>query len=193
MDLHCLRHGLTCESVKGVYHGASGGTLTGEQRAALSALRFDTTAYDAIYCSPLARCVETASALRIPAWLADERLVERHFGIFGDLSPNECVTRYPVEFGRFREFDEWYQIPEGESRAQHLARTVGWLQDIAHHRRVLAITHGGTVDFLYRMARGLPLHDGTEAIKVSNASLSTFRIDWPVVELLSFDAVLGPV
>ena len=51
MRLYCLRHGLTIENTKGIYHGTSDGTLTDEQRAALANVRFDASRYDAITCA----------------------------------------------------------------------------------------------------------------------------------------------
>jgi 2,3-bisphosphoglycerate-dependent phosphoglycerate mutase len=190
MRLYCLRHGLTIENTKGIYHGTSDGTLTDEQRAALANVRFDASRYDAIYCSPLGRCAETARALGIQSWVTDARITERNFGIFEGLSRSECEARFPDEFRAFQRFDEHYQIPKGESRAQNLARVLEWIQAIRRHQQVLAITHGGTIDFLYRMARGMDLHGGSEIFSASNASLSSFNVDWPQVELVAYDARL---
>ena len=190
MQLSCLRHGLTIENTKGVYHGTSDGTLTDEQRIALATVRFDPSRYHAIYCSPLGRCAETARALGIQSWVADARITERNFGIFEGLSKSECEVRFPDEFRAFQRFDEHYQIPKGESRAQNLARVLEWLQAIRRHQRVLAITHGGTIDFLYRMARGMDLHGGNEIFSASNASLSTFNLEWPQIELVAYEARL---
>ena len=97
MRLYCLRHGLTIENSKGIYHGRSDGTLTDEQRTALVNVRFDASRYDAIYCSPLGRCAETARTLGIPSWVTDRRISERNFGIFEGLSRSECETRFPDE------------------------------------------------------------------------------------------------
>jgi broad specificity phosphatase PhoE len=51
---------------------------------------------------------------------------------------------------------------------------------------VLAITHGGTIDFLYRMATAEPIHGGDEIFAGSNASLSRFEVEYPVLRLLTF-------
>ena len=62
-----------------------------------------------------------------------------------------------------------------------------WLQELGSLRRVLAITHGGTIDFLYRMAQGIDLHGGTKIFSASTASLSTFDVRLPRVELIAYD------
>ncbi len=187
MRLDCLRHGLTIENTKGIYHGRADGVLTEEQVRSLATARFDASGYDAIYCSPLGRCRDTANALGISAWIPESRIAERDFGIFEGLSASECASRYQNEFMAFQRFDADYRIPGGESRAQHLARTVEWLREIADMRRVLAITHGGTIDFLYRVARGIPLHGGERIFSGSAASISSFEVEWPNVVLIRYD------
>ena len=170
---------------------SSDGTLTLAQRAELEAVHFDASSYDAIYCSPLGRCVDTARALRIPRWSLEPRITERNFGIFEGLSHSECERRFAAEFAVFQRFDAHYQIPGGESRAQNLARILSWLQDAAAHQRVLAITHGGTIDFLYRLGRRIDAHGGGQIFSASNASLSVFDVRFPDVELVVYDTSIG--
>jgi broad specificity phosphatase PhoE len=191
MELHCLRHGLTVENAKGIYHSRADGVLTTEQREALGHVCFEASRYDAIYCSPLGRCRDTASALGIDAWIADARIVERDFGIFEGLTADECARANPEAFRAFQALDAEFRIPGGESRAEHWARTLDWLRAIAVHERVLAITHGGTIDFLYRLARGVALHGGGKIYSASPASLSRFEVRWPSVALLGHDEPLA--
>ncbi|TVR95318.1 MAG: histidine phosphatase family protein [Trueperaceae bacterium] len=191
MRLSCIRHGRTVENEKGVYAGASDGVLTDEERARLAGVRFDAAPFDAVYCSPAGRCVDTARALGIRRWTVEPRIAERDFGVFEGLSGAECEARYPDEYRAFLRFDAESRPPNGESRAEHLARVVAWLRAIRGHRHVLAITHGGTIDFLYRMARGLELHGGPRVFSASNASVSTFAVRGPDLELVEFDARLA--
>ncbi len=65
-----------------------------------------------------------------------------------------------------------------------------WIEDVAGHGSVLAITHGGTVDFLYRLGTGQPPHGGVEIHASRNASLSTFEINGAGVHLVDFDVAL---
>ena len=191
MELHCIRHATTIENLKGIYQGRADGTVIDEQLAALALLRFDATRFDAIHVSPLARCRDTARALGIVGWSPEPRLAERDLGIFEGLTPAECAAQHADAFRAFLAFDADFRIPNGESRAQHLARTREWLRDVARHARVLAITHGGTIDFLYRMARGIDLHGGEKIFSASNASLSRFDVRGTDVVLLGYDEPLA--
>jgi 2,3-bisphosphoglycerate-dependent phosphoglycerate mutase len=190
MELHCLRHGLTVENLRGIYHGTSDGTVTPDEISKLRSVRFDKSHYDVIYCSPLGRCKDTAKALGISRLIEEPRIAERNFGIFEGLSQSECEARYPSEFAAFQRFDADYQMPKGESREQNLARVLSWLHDIESLGSVLAVTHGGTIDFLYRMSTGRDLHGGSEIFSASNASLSIFGVTWPQVRLISYDTGL---
>lgn len=187
MQLDCLRHGLTVENVRGIYHGRADGVLTEHQVHSLSTVRFDASGYDAIYCSPSGRCRDTANALGILAWISEPRIAERDFGIFEGLDASECASRYQSEFMAFQHLDADYRIPGGESRAQHWTRTVEWLREISGMRRVLAITHGGTIDFLYRVSSGISLHGGERIFSGSAASISSFEVNWPDVALICYD------
>jgi broad specificity phosphatase PhoE len=62
-----------------------------------------------------------------------------------------------------------------------------WLEEVATCRSVLAITHGGTIDFLYRMATGVAVHGGPTIFAASNASVSIFDVRWPRIALVGYD------
>ncbi len=96
MKLHLLRHGATKGNVGGVFEGTIGGALTDAQVLELRSVVFDSTPYDAIYTSQLARCVDTATQLGIGAPLIDSRLAERDLGIFEGHTASECDTRFPT-------------------------------------------------------------------------------------------------
>jgi broad specificity phosphatase PhoE len=158
--------------------------ISEEQRQALSALSFDTSHFDAIYCSPAQRCRETAEALGIGDPIVEPRLAERGFGIFDGLTAQQCRDRYSAEFDAFLVLDGTFVIPGGESRAQHLDRIASWLEDVAHHAAVLAVTHGGTIDFLYRLGTGQPVHGGSTVFAGPNAARSIFDVTWPNVSVI---------
>jgi 2,3-bisphosphoglycerate-dependent phosphoglycerate mutase len=187
LKLHCLRHGVTSGNLQGCRQGVHDSALTDAQLAALSGVRFDYSGYDSVYCSPRRRCRDTANALGIKSCIDEPRLAERHFGVFEGLSTDECQRRFPVEFAAFQRFDADYQIPDGESRASQLARVLNWLEEVATRPRVLAITHGGTIDLLYRMATGNALHEGPTIFAASNASVSIFEVRWPTIALIAYD------
>jgi hypothetical protein len=68
---------------------------------------------------------------------------------------------------------EWVQeVSEGDSSPVRL------------RQRAIAITHGGTVNFLYRLDTGRPVHRGTQIFASENATLSIFEID---IRLVGFN------
>lgn len=186
MKLYCLRHGITAGNLAGRMNGRTDDGLIEDQKRALETVAFDSSTFDAIYASPMRRCVETARHLGIPAWTEDSRLLERHLGLFEGLTSAEAETRHPEEFALFCSYDGDYCVPKGESRAQHFARLEAWLADVAHHESVLAITHGGIVDFLYRKGTDTPLHGGDSIFGGENASISSFDVEGPEVRLICF-------
>ena len=192
MRIHCIRHGVTGDNSAGRYSGGNEDSLTSPQREQLLQVAFDCSSYDVVFCSPLPRCVETAKCLCIPHWTPDPRIQERSFGIFEGLTPSECQRRFPTEYASFRAFDADFVIPGGESRGQHWARVSNWVVDVSStHREVLTITHGGTIDFLYRLGTGQSLHGGDRIFSGENASLSVFEVRWPDVQLVDYSARLG--
>lgn len=192
LTLDCIRHGKTRSNQDGRYNGTSEESLTREQCVRLAAVDFDSSGYDAVFCSPRKRCVETATHLRVPDWQLEPRIVERNFGVLERLTQEECRVQYPAEFGAFRAFDRHYVVPSGESRGEHHDRMTDWIRSIEKsHRNVLAITHGGMIDFLYRLGAGRPLYDFEGGIQAGGyAALSRFEVEWPRVRTLVFDIEL---
>ncbi len=184
MRVSCLRHGVTALNARGVFSGVGEEGLTEDQRRDLSAIDFDATGFDAVYCSPAPRCKETAQCLRLPHHIEEPRLAERHFGIFEGLTAEQCRRTYPAEFEAFQRLDADYTIPGGESRAEHLGRVVEWLREVSIYPHVLAVTHGGTIDFLFRLGTDGVVHGGDQVVAGPNSALSVFEVSWPVVSVV---------
>lgn len=190
MELHIIRHGRTIGNQSGVLQGWTDSPLLPSEAASLQSVSFDSSRYDAIFSSDLGRCLETCSALRLSGEILDQRLRERHFGILENRPLTQYREEFPDEFSQFQRFNGDYVIPSGESRSQHFKRIVSWIQEAQTFALVLAVTHGGTLDFLYRLATGLDLHGGEEIFHGANASISRFRLDWPEVALITFSVPL---
>ena len=184
MRLTCLRHGVTPLNLAHRFNGMSQEGITEPQREALAKIDFDHSAFDAIYCSNLNRTIETAMALGIASWITDVRIAERNLGVFEGLTDSECEKQHPRAYKAFKLLDADFVIPGGESRSEHLSRVLAWLEEAARHNNVLAVTHGGTMDFLIRLGTGIPVHGGEEIYGGANASITTFQVDWPDVQLL---------
>ena len=188
MIVDCIRHGATASNLANRFSASLDEALTSEEDARLRVIRFDGSSYNQIFVSPLRRCVQTAECLGLSAWVTEPRIAERGLGIFAGLTPEECASRHGAAFEAFLAFDSDYTIPEGESRGAHLARVLSWMEQIAQSgaARVLAITHGGTIDFLYRMAMAQPIHGGDDIFGGSNATLSRFEVEYPALRLVTF-------
>ena len=115
----------------------------------------------AVVASPLARAWLTARPVAEALGLsltADDRLRERGFGVFEGNTMEEIAARWPDEFARWRSRDANWVIPDGESGAQFIARTLAALADVARTwtgHTVAVVAHGGVLDVAYRHARGL--------------------------------------
>ena len=181
----CIRHGETARNISGVFSGMGTEEITDEARGRLSAAGLDPAGFDAIYSSPAVRCLATTAALGIDDFRIDARLAERDFGIFEGLEAAECQRRFPELFVEFKRLTEDFAIPEGESRAQHLHRILDWLEDAVAYENVLAITHGGTIDFLYRLGAGVAPHGGSKVFAGRNGAKSIFDVEWPRVTLVT--------
>ena len=185
MYIHCIRHGVTQLNIEGRFNGWIDEGITKKQKIELSRVHFDDTSYDKIYCSPMKRCQETAQALGIRNWIEEPRLKERNLGIFEAKTSLECEFDFAKEFQQFIQLKQNYSIPNGESRLSNLKRVTSWLSELQPSSKVLAITHGGPIDFLYRMAAGLELHGGDKIFAGNNVHISKFQFTdtkWRVVK-----------
>lgn len=140
-------------------------------------------AFDAIYSSPLQRCVKLAEALNIGEPIEDARLMELNFGDWEMLAWDDI----PRDI-----FDDWAHDyankapPNGENFSQLQQRGLSFLAEmLAKHNNenVAIITHGG-------MIRALLAH----VLNMELKGLFRFNIDYGSVTQLDFSALeLGGV
>jgi broad specificity phosphatase PhoE len=192
MILDCIRHGLTASNAAMRFSDSDEEPLQPDQFALLGRTRIDAGRYARIWVSPARRCVETATALGLGEWTIEPRLMERRLGVFQGLTPDECRSRHPGPFADFSRFNGDFAIPSGESRGQHLARVLDWLGEACAEDvgPILAVTHGGVIDFLYRLGADHPTHGGDHIHAGGNGALSRFEVAWPKVRLVSFSEPL---
>ena len=191
MLLHCLRHGASVANLAHRFNPEDD-PLHESTVAALRRLGGLTASFDRVYVSPLRRALQTAELLGLAGWTLEPRITERGLGVFSGLTAAECETRHAQAFEDFGRLHAEPAIPGGESRGAHLARVTSWLEELAGERadNVLAVTHGGVIDFLFRMDSGRPLHGGGDVFGGDNLSLSTFDVTWPEVRLVAFSTPL---
>lgn len=113
--------------------------------------------FDAIYSSPLQRCVKLAEAINIGNVVQDHRLKELHFG--------DWEMRQWHEIPRDI-FDTWAEDyanlapPNGETFNQLQQRGIAFLNDISEQHptgHIAVISHGGMIRAMLAHALNIPL------------------------------------
>lgn len=128
-------------------------------RDALSACRV----VNAIYCSPLSRCVRTAdivgNAFRLDA-VSHPGLTDLDYGAWSGLADTEVTRRWPQEAALWKTAPHALRIPGGESLQDLAARAVDAFVLLLHaHPRgnIVLVSHDSVIRVLLCHALGLPL------------------------------------
>jgi broad specificity phosphatase PhoE len=149
------RHGETDWNRDGIWQGWADPPLneTGRAQARELAEQLRGTPFDAVYSSDLSRARETAEIVAAPHGVpvvTDTGLREIDIGPWSGLTRAEIEARYPDG-----------QRPGGETREQHAARVLEAVERIARAnlgRRILLVTHGGTMRALHGHVTDEPFH-----------------------------------
>mgnify|MGYP001243077173 CR=1 FL=1 len=181
LKLYLIRHGETQWNAEGRIQGHSDIELNarGLEQARLLAARFrGEGAFDALYASPLRRAWRTATlvgeALKLPV-ISDARLIERSLGQLEGLTMPEIEKKFPDIHHAWHNGGPRPYIPDEEARETFIERTRSFLQDLRaqHHAgRVIAITHGGTINMLLMTGlnldpeRPLPFHIDNTSLNI---------------------------
>lgn len=134
---------------------------TGRRQAVELADRVAGLGLRALYSSDLSRARETAAAVAERTGLeviVDPRLAEGWRGRWEGHLFADIATQEPEAYAAWRRADEGFRFPEGESLAEHRARTSAVLADVREGPLpALVVTHGGTIRLALIEARGLDL------------------------------------
>jgi probable phosphoglycerate mutase len=161
---HLLRHGQTEHTPERRFSGSSDLPLSelGRAEARAAALSLKDRGIDAIVCSPLRRCRETAAAaadvLGLPVEVDDD-LRELDFGEWEGLTRDEAVARNPLALRRFFGATD-VRAPGGESIADvsaRVARARRRILDRYAGQTVLVVSHVTPIKLL--LAAGLGAGD----------------------------------
>ena len=179
-----VRHGQTQWNTRKIRQGHLDSELTdkGVAQARALAQRLARESFTALYSSDLGRALHTArmiAAMTGHEIVTDERLRERHLGVFQGLSGDEIKDKHPEEYRLHRTLGPEYVIPGGESVRQQVARNVDCLDEIALKHpgeKVVVVTHGGVVSGLFRHALDIPL-DAPRRFEFVNAGLNVFAYE----------------
>lgn len=163
---------------------------TGRAQALAAAFGLAHHAFAAIHASDLSRALQTAQAAATRLGM-DVRIApglrERHYGIFQGLTAAEGAVRFPAAHARYAARDPDYDFGTGESLRDFAARVIAGVDDLVRHhagQTLLAVTHGGVLDIIYRRATGRPLEVARD-FTIPNAALNWFDIDaggWRLVK-----------
>jgi probable phosphoglycerate mutase len=181
--LYMVRHGETAWNAEGRVQGQLDIPLSevgrAQARAVASLLSGET--FSALYSSDLVRVRETAQPLaellQLPPRL-DERLRERHYGVFQGITYAECKSRLPQDYVRFRDKDLDYDFGTGESLRLFNERSLACIGEIAARHpgeEVIVFTHGGVLEMVYRHATGRGLSSPRD-FEIPNAALNRLEI-----------------
>jgi len=195
-QLIIIRHGETLDNAVRRAQGHLPGKLNerGVAQAQATARRLRDSSISALYSSDLERAYHTARIIAAATGneiVLDERLRERHYGVFQGLRQTEIETRYPDIQEKRRSWDPDYTIPGGESTRELYQRVVVCIIEIAERHpgeTVVITTHGGALGVLFRHVLGIPL-DQPRRFWVRNASLNVFTFDQGIWHLESWGDV----
>jgi alpha-ribazole phosphatase len=176
MRLTLVRH-TSLQIAPGVCYGQTDVDVAASfmQEASLTKHKLNGAQFDAIFSSPLQRCVKLSQVLASEQVLHDERLKELHFGDW-EMRAWDDIPRDA--------FDHWAQNyaelapPNGETFSQLQQRGIAFVEDILQKHpqgHVLVVTHGG-------MIRAMLAH----VLNMQLKGLFRFNIDYGSVTQLDF-------
>lgn len=144
--------------------------------------KLDKYVFDAIYSSPLQRCVKLAHALNIGDPIQDHRLKELHFGDWEMKSWDDIPREH---------FNSWIKDyanlapPNGETFYDLQQRGIAFLNDMKETHRnehIAVVSHGGMIRAVLAHALDIPLK-----------SLFRFNIDYASITTFDFSKTIPKV
>lgn len=169
-----LRHGQTAWNLQRKNQGKEDIPLdeVGRRQSEQTLAALSQRSFDVIWSSPLKRALETAQRVAEASngtVRVDERLVERSYGEWEGLTPEEIGAPYE-EYRRDRVL---YRPPGGETGIEVFCRCVSFLHDAIAEGAPsqLVVSHGGTIAFLTAaLLHGSPATAST--LRLANCSLT---------------------
>lgn len=183
-EIVLVRHGETESNVRGTYLGWTDVPLneTGMLQALAAREKLIDEDFDVCISSPLIRALNTAQIIlkgRKLEIITDDRLKERNFGVWDDLTYDEIVNGYPLEHKKWLEDLNNYEVANGESFSGSYRRIVGfadYLADKYKDQKVLVVTHSGCIRKFLAYLTGMGI-DGVWHFKVDNAKINRVEIN----------------
>lgn len=184
-----VRHGQTAWNIERRFLGRTDVPLDaiGRDQAARLARRLAATPLAAVWSSPLARAVQTATPLGAPRLDAD--LVEIDMGELEGLSGPEFLERWPDVARAWREHPHDVSLPGGEHLRDVQARGLAALArvgaTVAPGETVVVVTHQILLATVVARLRGAPLAE-FRTFMHRNTGITTVELDG-APRVVSFD------
>jgi len=165
--------------------------VRGEAQARAVADGLYGQSFAAIYSSDLLRAWHTARIAATGLGLAVSpapTLRERHFGVMQGVTASEAREQLPHAHRHHQARTPDYDFDSGESLIVFAARVMSGLDALAERhpgQSVLAFTHGGVLDIVYRAATGRAL-DAPRDFTLPNAALNWLERDAAGWRLISW-------
>lgn len=163
LELILVRHGETDSNKRGTYSGWTDTPLNekGLVQASETARKLEGVKFDAVYCSPLTRAVQTAEIITAGQCgiRTAEPLKEHNFGIWEDMTHAGILEKYPEQAAAWEK--DWmnYVIEGGESAMQSYKRISGFIDGLVagENGTILLVTHLGTIKYILVHLLSLPM------------------------------------
>ena len=176
MKLTLIRH-TSLQIAQGICYGQTDVDVAASfmQEAADTKTKLKDIQVDAVFSSPLQRCVKLADALALAEIKQDERLKELHFGDW----EMQAWDNIPRDI-----FDDWAQNyahlapPNGETFSQLQQRGIAFVNELLSEYpqgHVAVVTHGG-------MIRAMLAH----VLNMQLKGLFRFNVDYGSITQLDF-------
>lgn len=161
-----------------------------QAQALAERLRGESLPFDALYSSDLRRALATAEPVGQALGLRvrpEPGIRERGFGVLEGLDLDRIDELAPAAAAAWKSREPGRALDGGETLGQFHARVVAAVEDIAQRhagQRLLAFTHGGALDIIWRQASGVPL-DAPRYASLLNVSINRVAVEgraWRILD-----------
>lgn len=136
-----------------------------------------------IVSSDLTRTLTTANIISCELGLPiqkESQIRETNNGDLAGMLNNTALEQYPGLFFSSLEMDEAY--PNGESPKDFYLRIKKWFSDFSSNysnmkANILVVTHGGVINVVYHLVKGIEWNNKGRAFKVGNCSVHVLDMD----------------
>lgn len=193
-----VRHGATKLSAEDRFAGAVDVELSDEgiRQAELLATRLSDDSIAAVYSSPMARTVHTASIIAQPhnlPLIQRDALREIHHGHWEGMTRADVEAQFPAEYAAWEEDPYTFAPQGGEAGVNVIARALPVIREIVTQHRgegVLVVSHKATLRLLISSLLGFDARGYRDRLDQSPACLNVMDFKDPVrARLMLFNDV----